>query len=162
MFSTECYNLLFSLSKFLLRFPNSSTSFFTILNLLSFRIYITIYVHIIKFPFNFIFKGFWHFYSSRLLIQVFLLLSQPNNIIVHILHQFFLYHFLVDQSRFSMTWFCYLHKFSIQIPNYLLWFLKFDCSFFFSSLFNFFCPLANFVSSFFNSFLISFLLFLLP
>ena len=45
---------------------------------------------------------------------------------------------------------------SIQIPNYLLWFLIFDCSLF-SRLLIFFSPSANFVSSFFNSFLSSFI-----
>ena len=72
-----------------------------------------------------------------------------------------MYHFLVDQSCFSVTWFCYLHRFSIQIPNHLLWYVTFDCSLF-SRLFNFFCPLANFLSSLFYSFLNSFLFFLLP
>ena len=72
-----------------------------------------------------------------------------------------MYHFLVDQSCFSVTWFCYLHRFFIQIPNHLLWFLTFDCSLF-SRLFSFFCPPPNFLSSLLYSFLNSFLFLLLP
>ena len=72
-----------------------------------------------------------------------------------------MYRFLVDQSRFSGTWYCYLYRFSIQNLTFLLWFCTCDCILF-SRLFNFLCPLTKFVSSLFNSFMNRFLFFRLP
>ena len=69
-------------------------------------------------------EDFSHSNSSKLLFfaHVFLLLSYLNHIILSILHQYFLHHFLAEQSLLSilidfMTWFCYLHRFYIQILN---------------------------------------------
>ena len=72
-----------------------------------------------------------------------------------------MYRFLVDQSRFSGTWYCYLYRFSIQNLTFLLWFCTCDCILF-SRLFNFLCPLAKLVSSLFNSFMNRFLFFRFP
>ena len=84
------------------------------------------------------FKDFSDFNSLKLLIWFisFLLLSWPNHLIVGFLYQFFLYHFFIEQSHFYVTWVCYLHKFSIHIPNYLLWLLTFYCSYFLGYLFS--------------------------
>ena len=101
------------------------------------------------------FKDFSHSNSLKLLIWFISFSTRQYNCRLFS-SIFLLLFFSLSYLTFFVTWFCYLHRFSIHIPNSLLWLLTFNCSLF-SRLLIFFSFSANFVSSlvieFFGKFL---------
>ena len=93
------------------------------------------------------FKDFSHSNSSKLLIWFIsfsvAFLTKPYN--CRLYSSVFLFSFFIEKSHFFETWFSCLHRFSIDIPNKLLWSHTFYCSLF-PRLFIVFSVWENFAS----------------